>query len=158
MTDEQKKLYTLKISSANKTDLIVILYEITLVYIDEAEEAMRRDQKDSFRQCLEKAKSCLIELQNSINPQSSLAGNYFEIYLFLRRELSRAGAAYGEDALQNVKSILLQLLETYRKVSESDTSGPVMENSQAVYAGLTYGRNSLNENLVNQGVDRGFRA
>jgi flagellar protein FliS len=32
---------------------------------------------------------------------------------------------------------------------------PVMDNSQSVYAGLTYGRGSLNENLVGN-ANRGF--
>ena len=33
MTDERKKEFALKISQANSTGLIVILYEIILVYI-----------------------------------------------------------------------------------------------------------------------------
>lgn len=35
--------------------------------------------------------------------------------------------------------------ESFEEIAKQDTSGPVMENSQQVYAGLTYGKGSLNE-------------
>ena len=39
MTSELKQQFTLKISQANKTRLVVILYEMMLVYIEEARQA-----------------------------------------------------------------------------------------------------------------------
>ena len=53
--------------------------------------------------------------------------------------------------------IFEKLLIGYKKVSEEDTSGPVMKNTQQVYAGLTYGRGTLNEMYVNGNeARRGF--
>ena len=40
MTNELKKEYTLRISQANKTQLIVILYEMMLIYVDEAKKQL----------------------------------------------------------------------------------------------------------------------
>ena len=59
--------------------------------------------------------------------------------------------------LSHVKMIMTKLHDAYEQISGQDTSGPVMANTQTVYAGLTYGRNSLMENLDGQGGDRGFR-
>ena len=42
MTDEKKQQYTLKISQASRTQLVVILYEMTLDYLKEAEDAAGR--------------------------------------------------------------------------------------------------------------------
>ena len=39
---------------------------------------------------------------------------------------------------------------------DQNSSGPVMNNSQTVYAGLTYGRNQLTENMADQGSNRGM--
>ena len=39
MTSECKQQFTLRIAQANSTELIVILYEMLLCYLDEAEEA-----------------------------------------------------------------------------------------------------------------------
>ena len=51
------------------------------------------------------------------------------------------------------------LLESFEEVARQDESGPVMENTQQIYAGLTYGKDSLNEVFL-QGDEnsRGFRA
>ena len=40
MTDEKKQEFTLRITSANKTELVEILYEMLLVYIDDANDAI----------------------------------------------------------------------------------------------------------------------
>ena len=44
-------------------------------------------------------------------------------------------------------------------IKMQDTSGPVMQNVQQVYAGLTYGKGTLNETYLNvQDYNRGFQA
>lgn len=158
MTDEQKQLFTRRITNANKTEMIVILYEMVLIYVKDAGKALDIQDTESFHKEIKNAKACLKELQNSLNFENETAMNYFEVYLFLRRELSKADISCNKTALDNVCGIIGEMHETYRKLSEADTSRPVMENAQTVYAGLTYGKNSLNESLAGQDIDRGFRA
>ncbi len=83
--------------------------------------------------------------------------NFLQLYLYVNRELVRAEVRNAEEPLENVNKVIKGLHEAYAKLDEMDTSGPVMENVQTVYAGLTYGRNNLNENLADQGINRGFR-
>lgn len=158
MTDEQKQEFTRKISNANKTAMIVILYEMVLVYVQDAKKALEAQDREALHQEVQRAKACVKELQNSLNFKNDLAMNYFEIYLYLRRELSRADVAGNATALDNVCNIVTELHDTYLKISKADISKPIMENTQTVYAGLTYGKNSLNESLASQDIDRGFRA
>ena len=158
MTDEQKQEFTRKISNANKTGMIVVLYEMVLTYVQNAKKALEAQDREALHQEVQRAKACIKELQNSLNFKNELAMNYFEIYLYLRRELSRADVAGNITALDNVCGIVTEMHDTYKKISEADISKPVMENTQTVYAGLTYGRNSLNESLASQDIDRGFRA
>ena len=47
-TDELKKEFTLKITRANATELIVILYDMILVYIKEAGEFWEEKDKPDF--------------------------------------------------------------------------------------------------------------
>ena len=42
MTKECRQQFTLRITQANKTELIVILYEMILTYLDDAERALRQ--------------------------------------------------------------------------------------------------------------------
>ena len=50
MTKECKQQFTLRITQANPTQMIVILYEMLLCYLDEAKEAQDRiEQKEAVR-------------------------------------------------------------------------------------------------------------
>ncbi|MDE7014993.1 MAG: flagellar protein FliS, partial [Kineothrix sp.] len=61
------------------------------------------------------------------------------------------------EPLENAYKVVKGLHKAYEKLGDMDTSGPVMDNVQTVYAGLTYGKNNLIENLTDQGLNRGFR-
>ena len=60
--------------------------------------------------------------------------------------------------MEEIRKVIAPLCDAYRQIQDQDTSGPVMNNSQTVYAGLTYGRNQLTENMAdhesgNVGID-----
>ncbi len=158
MTKELKQQYILKITQANKTQLVVILYEMLLIYIEEALEAHEKEDREGFREGIRKSRGCLKELMASLHFEYEPAMNLLQLYLYANRELARADIRNSTQELDHVKMIMTKLHEAYEEVSKADTSGPVMSNTQTVYAGLTYGKNTLNENLSDQGSSRGFRA
>lgn len=158
MTREYKQQFTLRITQANKTELIVILYEIVLAYMEDAEEALEEGKIADFREALRKVRSCFSELIASLNLDYELAARLLSLYLYCNRELTKADIRKEKEPLMHIRSVISKLLEAYRELAGQDTSGPVMQNSQTVYAGLTYGKNSLAENLADQGANRGFRA
>ncbi len=157
MTKELKQEYTLKITQANKTQLITILYEMILVYSGEGRAAHAKEDRLGFREAIRKARGCVNELLVSLNFEQSLAMNFLQLYLYVNRELARAEVRNIAEPLDHIEKVIGGLHKAYVKLGEMDTSGPVMENVQTVYAGLTYGKNNLNENLADQGFDRGFR-
>lgn len=158
MTREYKQQFTLRITQANKTELIVILYEIVLAYTEDAEAALEEGRITEFREALRKVRSCFGELIASLNLDYELAARLLSLYLYCNRELTKADIRKEREPLVHIRSVITKLLEAYRELAGQDTSGPVMQNSQTVYAGLTYGKNSLAENLTDQGSNRGFRA
>ena len=157
MTKELKQEYTLKITQANKTQLITILYEMLLIYVGEAMDAHKKKERTQFREGIRKARGCVNELLASLNFDYELAVNFLELYVYINRELARAEVRNVTEPLENVDKIVTRLHCSYERLQDEDASGPVMENVQTVYAGLTYGRNNLTENLADQGTDRGFR-
>lgn len=157
MTKELKQEYTLKITQANKTQLITILYEMLMIYTGEAREAYNANDRAGFREGIRKARGCVNELLASLNFDYELAMNFMQLYLYVNRELAKAEVRNIIEPLENVDKVINGLHEAYEKLGAMDASGPVMENVQTVYAGLTYGRNNLIENLADQGIDRGFR-
>ncbi|NLL79753.1 MAG: flagellar protein FliS [Clostridiales bacterium] len=162
MTDEQKKQYTLKISAANRTGLIVIIYDMLFDYAEDAIRAAKKtDEKemdrDAFRFALRHARSCIRELSESLNFQYAPSMQLFSLYRYVDRELAKAQRQENIEPVQTVLPVIRELREAFYEVSKQDTSPVLMENAQMVYAGLTYGKTDLNVNLTDQGSDRGFR-
>lgn len=158
MTKECKQQFTLRITQANKTGLIVILYEMVLSYLEDAEAALERAAIIEFREALRKVRGCFGELIASLNLDYQLAARLLSLYLYCNRELTRADIRKEAEPLAHIRLVTEKLLAAYRELAEQDSSGPVMQNSQTVYSGLTYGRNSLSEDMTEQGANRGFRA
>lgn len=156
MTKELKQEYTLRITQANKTQLITILYEMVLIYIDEAEAALSEDDRAEYKSALRKIRGCMNELTASLNLEYDLAQNLLQLYLYVNRELVQASIHYDKDNLEHVRLVIGELQKAYKKIEDQDVSGPVMGNTQTVYAGLTYGRNTLTENITDPASNRGF--
>lgn len=158
MTGELKQEFTLKISQANKTQMIVILYEMLLAYTQDAKKELAEDKIDDFRESSKKARNCIGELINSLNMEFEPAGRLLSLYVYCNKELLKAEIRKEEEPILHTEMVITKLHAAYVELAKQDTSGPVMQNSQTVYAGLTYGKNSLSENLTDQGANRGFRA
>ncbi|MBO5165201.1 MAG: flagellar protein FliS [Lachnospiraceae bacterium] len=158
MTRECKQQFTLRITQANKTELIVILYEMILSYLEDAENALAEEKITEFRDALRKVRGCIGELVASLNLDYEPAPTLLSLYLYCNRELTKADIRKEKEPMDHIKMVIGKLLTAYRELAKQDDSAPVMQNSQTVYAGLTYGKNSLSENMADQGANRGFRA
>ena len=156
MTKELKQEYTLRITQANKTQLITILYEMILLYIDEAKDALDIDSRADYKMAVRKIQGCVNELTNSLHLEYDLAQKLLQLYLFINRELAQASIHYDMEHLEHVRMVIGELQKAYKKIESQDLSGPVMGNSQTVYAGLTYGRSTLTENIADPAANRGF--
>ena len=156
MTSEVKQQFTLRITQANSTELVVILYEMLLAYLQESEEALEVSDKAAFREGLRKTRGCLNELISSLHMEYEPAPALMQLYLFCLRRLA-AGEGKGElQPLREVEQVMRPLHDAYSQIASQNNSGPIMGNSQTVYAGLTYGRSTLTENMADQGANRGM--
>ena len=111
MTKEQIKEYTARVAQANRTELVVIIYEIALQ---------------------------LRQLYSYVNEQL--------ISTLVQRRPVHLDAAC---------EVIRGLMESFEQVAKEDHSGPVMEHSQQLYAGLTYGKGTLNEVSLGEGSTYG---
>lgn len=153
MTKECKQQFTLRITQANSTQLIVILYEMLLCYLDEGEEA---GDREALREAVRKARGCVNELMQSLHTEYEPAPVLLQLYLFCIKRLAACEARGEKQALADVKKVIQPLRDAYAQIEKLNDRGPVMNNSQTVYAGLTYGRNTLTENMADQGANRGI--
>lgn len=156
MTREQKQEFTLRISQANSTQMVVILYDMLLTYVDECEACLTMSEYEKLKRSAELARGCLKELLHSLNMKYDPAPALASLYHFCMRSLSSAVAGQSVEPLSEVRRVIAPLREAYDRIAPEDSAGPVMGNSQTIYAGLTYGRNSLTENMSDQGANRGM--
>ena len=156
MTKEVKQQFTLRITQANSTELVVILYEMLLCYLEESGQALEGADRAEFHEAMRKARGCLNELINSLRMEYEPAPTLLQLDLFCVRRLA-AGEAKGDAVpLKEIEQVIRPLHDAYEKIAGQNSAGPVMGNSQAVYAGLTYGRNTLTENMTDQSANRGM--
>lgn len=158
MTKECKQQFTLRISQANSTELVVILYEMLLIYLEEAKEAYSQENKLAFREAIRKARGCINELMNSLHSEYEPAPSLLQLYLFCINRLMVGEIRKEMTCFDEIKHVIQPLHNAYAEIAKLNTTGPVMGNSQTVYAGLTYGRNTLTENMTDQGSNRGMLA
>lgn len=158
MTRENKQMFTRRITQANRTQLVVIVYDMLLVYLEDAEKAHELENKEEFVRNLELARECISQMRTSLNFEYELSKNLFAIYCFADRELANDIFGNKTDNLDALKMIFTKLHDAYNTISKEDDSEPLMDNIQDVYAGFTYGKTDVNESLVNYDARRGYMA
>lgn len=157
MKKEDKQQFTFRITQANSTQLVVILYEMLLCYLEDAVQALDRGgEQGDFREAVRKARGCLNELMGSLHMEYEPAPALMRLYLFCIRRLALGEQRGDAGIMGEVRKVIEPLCQAYTKLAEQNSAGPVMQNSQTVYAGLTYGKNTLTENMADQGANRGM--
>lgn len=159
MNKEAVQAFTARITQASRSELIVILYEITLAKIEDAQKAYQENNLDDFDRELKGAQRCVSELMASLNYSYKISYDLLSLYLYVNKHIITAIVKQNPLTLQYAKSILRKLLTGFEEVSKIDNSGPMMRNAEQLYAGLTYGKGTLNETSINpNNKSRGFIA
>ena len=105
MNTETKQTFTRRITQANRTQLVVIVYEMLLVYLEDAINSYHEDKKEEFKENLRMARECIGQMRTSLNFDYALSKNLFAIYCFADREIAKDIYAYKTENLDVVKTI-----------------------------------------------------
>ena len=157
MTKEMKQIFTRRITQANRTQLVVILYDMILTYLKDAATAQEIGCEQEFKKDMQCARNCISELRGSLDFNYDLARNLFAIYAFADRELAHDMRGISAEQLVQITGMIQKMRDAYHTISKEDQSQPLMENAQDVYAGFTYNRTDVNESLSQYGGARGYR-
>lgn len=159
MEKEQLQAYAARVSQANRSELVVIIMEAFLDSVADGKKYLQADQISEARREIQRGKDFLTELMGSLDLQYEISYYLRRLYIYSYRELCQGVALRDVERFDNATKVIGDLLPSFREVAKQDDSEPVMENAEPIYAGLTYGRTSLNESLgVNVNSNRGFQA
>lgn len=162
MNKDAMKTFSYRISQANKTELIVVMYDMALEYLQEAKNARKSSEKVQYTENIKLAKRVIDRLLSNLDMQYEISVQLFNVYVIMQRFLVKASCAISQDNdkyMDSVIKMLQMLRKSWYEVSLTDHSETLMKNTQQVYAGLTYSSaGSSNEISQNYNVNRGFRA
>lgn len=156
MEKEQILDFTRRISQSNRSGLTVINYEIIFAYLDDAKKAYREEKWKEFKVALRKAQNSIGELMQTLDFSYDISRNLYRIYVFCKDSLAAAMYKRSLTEIENAEKMLRKLYQSFCKVAETDSSAPMMKNTQQVYAGYTYGKGDLVENCQELDKSRGF--
>ena len=160
MKAESVKIFTRRITSANKSEIIVIIYDIIEENLALAKKALAEGDRETYRNEIKQAISFVKELLVSLDMNYEVSKNLASLYIYVSRCLNFALVSGKKEGIEAAEKVLRKLGDSFREVAKTDESKPVMENTQRVYAGITYGRGlDLDETMVAPAMEsRGFRA
>lgn len=159
MNNEDLKAFTTRITQANGSELVVIVYEIILKDIENAKEAFGTQDHATFTRDVNHAIKFVNELINTLDFGYPISYDLMQLYLYCNKQLIQTTLKNELEPLESASKVLTSLLKGFIDVAGQDEGGPLMSNTQQVYAGLTYGKSSLNEMYIDPNqASRGFRA
>lgn len=159
MENETMQIYTARVTQANRSELVVIMYEIVIADIKEAINANKTGNIGLFDKKLKRAQKLVSELIATLDFSYVISLDLMQLYLYVNKRIIMALMKQKTEPLESPIKVMESLLVGFEGVSREDQSGPVMQNTQQLYAGLTYGKGTLNESFLNlKDLSRGYKA
>lgn len=149
MKKEKIQSYSARVVQANRTELLIIMYEIIQEELSVALDCYEESDMEGFEAALKNGQKFLSELMGTLNYQYTISYQLMSVYKFINKTMIEAALKQRMDYLPDCINILENIKKGYEGIVSEDTSGPLMDNVQKLYAGLTYGKDSLNEISVN---------
>jgi len=137
---------------------VAITYDIIKEYTLSAIEKAGCKDIAGFRTDIKSAERFLVELMRALDYNYPIAAELLSIYEFIQRVFIKSEVKGENCGLEIVPELLNRLGGAFHEISSQDDSGAVLDNSQQIYAGLTYGKGTLNEADMAAGSNRGFLA
>ncbi len=145
----QYESFARRLTSASPLQMIIINFELLIMNIESGD--------------IPAAKDFLRLLEDSLDMSYDISQNLLSLYIYVYKLLNDAGFTKSEEQakvyLCDAKAICEKILSGFQEIPQ-DTAETVMDNSQTIYAGLTYGngrRGTLDE-YVPVDSNRGFKA
>lgn len=140
--------------NASQEELLCITYELLLEQIDLAQKCEEIEERKLHT---EKAIHILQMLAGDLNFEYDIAKELFRIYVYVQGLL--INGKYTEK-LEEAYRLIHKIYLGYKQITEEMLASgreSVMQNAEKVYAGLTYGKGTINETVI-ENENRGFKA
>ena len=145
---------TSRIVNASEIELVCITYEMFFEAIEKAIEAPVEARQEEIG----RARAVLMVLTENLNFEAGIASDLFKLYVYVQNLLIND---YQKDSkLREAYELIEMLYRGYKGLLERgivEGHEPVIANAEHVVAGMTYGRDDVDEMVIDSKY-RGFNA
>ena len=112
--------------SRSPMELVLMLYNGALRFVDEARDAMARKDVRARGDAISRALAIISELQNTLNVAEGgdIAAELDRLYTYINTRLLDATAQQDAAALEDVRKVLLTLRDGWAQLAGSVTGAP----------------------------------
>jgi len=150
---EQLEQLEQQVAQASDIELVVMLLEGINTRLDEGIEAVGSGNHALLATVVEKVRAILGELLATLWGDSEVAIQSRQIYLYMNKLVTDAGNRKVQTPLEEAKQVLKPLLEGWQHLAKHPELAevPTATKGPSVVAGMTYGKGTLNESVLNSG-------
>ena len=130
MTKEQIKEYTARVAQANRTELVVIIYELLLDEIQEGNKQYQVGNTDAGEKQIRKAQGYLQELLGSLDFRYEIALQLRQLYRYVNEQLIATLVQRRPIHLDAACEVIRGLMERFLKYEKETWSGNFTANQQ----------------------------
>lgn len=150
MNKEEINEFSARISQSNKTQIVVITYEIIINYLDSGKNCLDNRDETGFVFNLKKARQFVNQLSSVLDFKYEISFELMNLYMYASDNLLKSELRREDINLGMVRDIMVKLKDSFEQVSELDTSLPALGNTEKIYEGLTYGKNGRGTVMVSK--------
>lgn len=148
MTKEQIQEFTRRITQENHSGLILVLCDMVRVYTQDALHAFEEGDETAYMHAVEQARCANHELMDCFEPGDPRGRRVICVLRYIYGQYVTSLIKRSPVEFEACLRLLDKLQAAFEQMHSMDTEGAVMKNAHQVYAGLTYGRGTLNESAV----------
>ncbi len=143
------------VANASRGQLLCITYELLLERIQSARQKEGQERKLEAKKAIDVLQMLVSDLDFNIEISKEL----FRIYVYVQGLLIQSKDSQKlEEAYKLIEKIYMGFKEAVEKEEvKKEVSQPSIRNAEVIYAGMTYGKGSLNE-ISLESNNRGFEA
>lgn len=147
-----------QVANATRGQLLEITYKLLLESMDNVKKYGQEKDEKQFALEIARSRNILQELIDTLDFDQEISQNLLQIYVYINGLMIKSLMLYDKSLIDESQALVNTLLEGWSGATASDKQVlKAMDNTQQVYAGLTYGKGNLTESVLDD-TDRGFKA
>ena len=120
MKKEQLQEFAARVTQANRSELVVVIYEATLASIAEGKRYLMENDVEKARTEIARARGMITELMSSLDLQYEISHYLRQLYIFAYHELCHGIAERAPELFDHASDIFEKLLPSFQEVAKQD--------------------------------------